>query len=130
MARFLPVQYILLLTLAYLKVFRMINLTLRDCKIFQSMHNVANAYRTPIMEFQRELYVESLLSKWELFDHTLQYLARRFGNWSVCAPPVMEQQLRRHLEPRLYDTISDMLTLETMQNCESACSPQKILFRF
>jgi hypothetical protein len=34
LARFLPVQYILLLTLAYLKVFRVINLTLLDCKIF------------------------------------------------------------------------------------------------
>jgi hypothetical protein len=61
----------------------------------------------------------------EIMDHTLQYFARTFGNWSVFAPPVMDLQYRVRLEPRLYDTTSNMLTFEAMQNCESGLYPPK-----
>jgi hypothetical protein len=130
-AGFLPVQYILLLTLAYLKVFRVINLILLECKIFSSLQSLADTYRTPIMYYQMRIsYGPSLNSnEWETVDHTLQYFARTFGNWSVFAPPVMVLQGGLCPEPRLYDTVSNMLTLEAMQNCESGLYPPKNIIR-
>jgi hypothetical protein len=62
-------------------------------------------------------------------NYTLQYLARTFGNWSVFAPPVMYLQDRELLQPRFYDTISNMLTLEAMQNSESGLYPPQIIIR-
>jgi hypothetical protein len=111
----------------------MINLTLRDCKIFQSMHNVADTYRTPIMNYQMEILSGPSFNsnKREIIDHTIQYLARRIGNWSVFAPSVfapsvMILEYGRRLEPGIYDIISDLLTLEGMRNCKSSLCPPKI----
>jgi hypothetical protein len=106
----------------------MINLTLLDCKIFQSMHNVADTYRTPIMNYQMEdLHGPSFNSnKREIIDHTIQYLVRKFGSWSVFAPPVMYPQ-REFLNTDLYDMIPNLLSLEEMRNCKSSLYPPKLL---
>jgi hypothetical protein len=80
----------------------------------------------------RTLYgASSGFSRREITDHTLQYLARRFGSWSVFTPPAMYQLFGQRVSPGLYDIISDLLTLEEMQNCKSRLyPPQSFVLKF
>jgi hypothetical protein len=80
------------------------------------------------MNYQMRIsYSQSLNSnERETVDHTLQYLGRKFGSWSVFAPPVTYPRIPP-LNMELFDMIPNLLSLEEMRNCKSSLYPSKLL---